>query len=405
MIKKLFCIIMTVAICFSLVGCGLYSSDDNPTLDVHEEAVFDDDEEDTSKAMSDEDSFLFTWMTYSEIRVTDALAEKTAYEKHIKGLFNNMKKIGVTDCFVQVRPFADAMYKSEYYPLSVYAEKAKDFDPFAVIVSLGKSHGVNIHAWINPYRISSSKLTSSNPYYEMSNSDAEYIVTTASGVYFNPCSLKAQTLILSGVEELMENYSIKGIHIDDYFYPADFGDKDTVQYESYCKKGGDKDIASWRRENVNSLIAAIYLKVRSFGEDKIFSVSPSGNIKKNYSQLYVDVYEWCKGGYCDIILPQIYFGFENESLPFGRCFEEWLNITDRDKVRLIPALALYKAGKEDVFAGDGKYEWKDKGDIISRQVKLMKESNCKDFALYSSSYINFSEKFTAQELKNLQSVI
>lgn len=405
MIKKLFCIIMTVAICFSLVGCGLYSSDDNPTLDVHEEAVFDDNEEDTSKAMSDEDSFLFTWMTYSEIRVTDALAEKTAYEKHIKGLFNNMKKIGVTDCFVQVRPFADAMYKSEYYPLSVYAEKAEGFDPFDVIASLGESYGVNIHAWINPYRISSSKLTRSNPYYEMSNSAKECIVTTASGVYFNPCSLKAQTLILSGVEELLKNYSIKGIHIDDYFYPPDFGDRDTFQYESYRKQGGGKDIASWRRENVNSLVSAIYLKVRSFGEDKLFSVSPSGNIQKNYSQLYADVYEWCKGGYCDIILPQIYFGFENESLPFAQCLEEWLNITDGDKVRLIPALALYKAGKEDVFAGDGKNEWKDNGDIISRQVKLINENNCKDFALYSSSYINFSEKFTAQELKNLQSVI
>ena len=165
------------------------------------------------------------------------------------------------------------------------------------------------------------------------------------------------------------------------------------------------DMLDWRRENVNSLVSAIYLKVKSYGEDKIFSVSPSGNITKNFSQLYADVYSWCKGGFCDMILPQIYFGFQNDALPFEDCFEEWLSITDSDKVILIPALALYKSGKEDSFAGSGEDEWLKNDDIISRQAKLIKSKDCKGFALYSSSYINFSEKFTAQELKNLQSVL
>ena len=74
-------------------------------------------------------------------------------------------------------------------------------------------------------------------------------------------------------------------------------------------------------------------------------------------------------------------------------------------MKLIPALALYKSGQEDIFAGNGKYEWQKSSDIISLQVRLIKEKNCKGFALYSSSYINFSEKFTAEELKNLQSML
>ena len=404
MIKKIISLILILLISMLLTGCALRSDEDNPTLDIHENAAYEGKFYDNNNS-DDEDSFLFTWMTYSEIRVTDTLKNKTAYEKYIGGLFENMKKIGVTDCFVHVRPFADAMYLSEIFPLSIYAEKADDFDPFSVIVSLGESYGVDIHAWINPYRISSKPLIEDSEYYSWQEENSADIISTASGVYFNPCSLKAQSLILSGVGELMKNYNIKGIHIDDYFYPPDINDEDMADYESYRKKGGSKDISQWRRENVNSLVSAVYLKVKSYGEYKIFSVSPGGNIDKNYGQLYADVNLWCKGGYCDMIIPQIYFGFENETLPFKACFERWFSITDREKVTLIPALALYKSGEEDAFAGAGKDEWLKNDDVIYRQAKMIQESGCKGFALYSSSYINFSEKFTAEQLKNLQNML
>ena len=207
------------------------------------------------------------------------------------------------------------------------------------------------------------------------------------------------------MEELLENYNINGIHIDDYFYPEDVADEDHVQYKDYKKAGGKKDISSWRRENVNSLVSSIYLKVKSYGEDKIFSISPAGNIDKNYAQLYADVNAWCKGGYCDMILPQIYFGFDNSTLPFEECLDRWLSITDTDKVKIVPGLALYKSGKEDAFAGQGKTEWQTNSDIISRQVTSLKDKGCRGFALYSSSYINFSQIFTAEELNNLKNVL
>ena len=126
-------VIALVGICFLLTGCALHDDDDNPILDIHENAAYEGKFYDNNDS-DDEDSFLFTWMTYSEIRVTDDLKTKTAYEKYIGGLFENMKRIGVTDAFVQVRPFADSMYPSEYFPLSIYAGKADSFDPFSVIV-------------------------------------------------------------------------------------------------------------------------------------------------------------------------------------------------------------------------------------------------------------------------------
>ncbi len=393
-------LLLLLLLCF--VGCGIHSDQDNPTLDIHENAAFDGKLDNTNGAIVDEDSFIFTWLTYSELNVTENRKEKAVYENYISSLFDNMKKIGVTDCFVQVRPFADAICESELFPRSVYAEKAVDFDPFELIIDVAEKYRIGVHAWINPYRISTGALSDDSVY------SAEYtneIIRLSTGVYFNPSSLKAQNLILSGVGEIFEKYDIKGIHIDDYFYPENIKNEDKKQYDKYKNQGGKKSLDDWRRENVNGLVSAIYLKVKAFGEDKIFSISPCGRIGKNFTQLYADVYSWCKGGYCDIILPQIYFGFENGAIPFKKCFEEWIAITDSNKVKLMPGLALYKCGRKDEFAGKGKYEWQENTDIILRQVQLIKEKQCQGFALYSSSYINFSETFTKKELNNLKSVL
>lgn len=400
--KKYIYIILLMAVLLCFTGCGIHNDQDNSTIDIHENAALDSDPDNTTKAMSDDDSFIFTWITYGELCITDSLKEKATYENYIDGLFINMREIGITDCFVQVRPFADAMYPSELFPTSAYAEKAEKFDPFETVISVAQKYNIGVHAWINPYRISSGKIKEESVYYEKYKDD---ILSLSSGTYFNPSSLKVQKLIVSGVEEILKKYDIKGIHIDDYFYPEIIENEDEKQYNKYIDEGGKKSLSEWRRENVNSLVSAIYIKVKSYGEDKIFSVSPCGNIRKNYTQLYADVYSWCKGGYCDMILPQIYFGFDNETLPFEECLEDWLSITDSEKVAIIPGLALYKCGKEDAFAGKGKSEWQEKDNIISRQVKLIKEKQCQGFALYSSSYINFSETFTAKELNNLKSVL
>ncbi len=393
MIKKLIYIVLLLVVCMLLAACGLHSDENNPTLDIHENAAFDGKLDNTTKAISDEDSFIFTWMTYSEIAVTENLKEKSAYEKHIGSLFDKMKTVGVTDCFVHVRPFADAMYPSEFFPESKYAVGAQGFDPFQVIINIAEEKGIGVHAWVNPYRISNKPLTKDSFYYEKSQEKNSDIISVPSGVYFNPCRLEVQKLIIQGVDELLKNYSIKGIHIDDYFYPPDFGNKDGKDYGAYKEKGGKLSLAQWRRENINSLVSAIYSKVKSYGEDKIFSVSPAGNIDRNLNEIYADVKLWCKGGYCDIILPQIYFGFENETMPFEKCLSDWLSITDKEKVALIPALALYKRGAEDIYAGTGKNEWRENDDIISRQIEAIKNADCQGLGLYSASYINFSETF------------
>lgn len=363
----------------------------------------------------EEELFIGSWLSFMELCVTPERDTKEEYSEYIDNIFDNMKEVGVTDVFVQVRPFADAFYNSDLFPSSSYiaCEQGEElpFDVLSVVTEKGKEKDISIHAWINPYRVSSksdiSALCEENyacQWYEEDESD--HVVMTEKGIYFNPASEKVRKLIVDGAKELMENYDIKGIHIDDYFYFENCGNFDSEQYGRYTEGGGDLDVSSWRRENINTLLSSLYITVKSYGEDKIFSVSPSGKIDKCYNEDYADVYLWCESeGYCDMIIPQIYFGFENESMPFERCLSEWASLCEGKSTKLVIGLALYKAGQEDTFALSGKNEWIENSDIISRQAELVKEKNCYGFALYSGSYINFSEKILSEELNNLKSVL
>ncbi len=356
---------------------------------------------------------IYTWLSCFELQVTQDRKNEKEYEQYITLLVDNMAEIGVTDVFVHVRPYADALYYSEIFPQSFYASgrqgERADFDILQKVISCAEKRQLRVHAWINPYRVSSFSsvdgLSEDNVALCWLREKTGDAAVTENGIWFNPSSLSVQKLIIDGVRELLENYSLAGIHFDDYFYPDD-SEFDKDAYELYLSSGGELSLNEWRKESVNSLMASVYSLVKSFGEDKIFSVSPSGDIEKCETESCADVSLWCsEKGYCDVILPQIYYGFEHSRLPFGDCLERWAELCTEPEVTLAVGLALYKSGLADEFAGAGKDEWKENSDIISRQVELLYEQGYGDFALYSASYINFSETFLSEELKNLKNVI
>jgi uncharacterized lipoprotein YddW (UPF0748 family) len=232
----------------------------------------------------EESVFSASWLSYIELSPISGRNTKQSYSLYIDGIFDNMKSVGITDVFIHVRPFADAFYPSDYFPVSAYAasEQGGDlpFDILGVISERAKVKNLNIHAWINPYRVSNGNdinaLSEKNPARLMYKEGvAEDVAVTEKGIYFNPSSEKVRKLIVDGARELLERYDIKGIHIDDYFYFDGCCDFDSRQYKIYTSLGGRLDLASWRRENVSTLLASLYSAVKSFGEDKIFSVSPA----------------------------------------------------------------------------------------------------------------------------------
>ena len=359
------------------------------------------------------------WLNYNELSMmNEADKSEHAFRKKAEEIVRNCADNGINRIFVQVRPFSDAFYKSEIFPSSIYLSGRQGeyvgYDAIAIMCEIAKLYNIAIDAWINPYRVSYDKdysnLSADNPaiiWIEEGRTDI--VKVTDNGIFYNPSSFEAQKLVLDGVREIIENYTVSGIHIDDYFYPTTDEGFDSSEYADYINKGGYLTLGDWRRENVNSLIEQIYITVHSYNDELVFSISPSGDIEKNYENYYADVGLWMsEKGYCDMIIPQLYYGFENENKPFTRTLEKWLSLKRDGEVKLAVGLAFYKYGNEDRYAGSGKDEWMNSKDIISRQIRhILSIDSIDGFSLYSYSYLlsKNNDEICKKELQNIKNMI
>ena len=331
------------------------------------------------------------WISYLEYQSILQGKSKSQFISNIKTMFGNLSKDGFNTVFVHVRSHSDSMYDSDIFPWSVYCTgtEGKDpgYDPLEIMVAEAHSAGLKIEAWINPYRVkgtsNTSKIAGSSPAYKWL--DSGKVIVLDNGIYYNPADEEVIELIVSGVEEIVRNYDVDGIHFDDYFYPTTSESFDKTYYNEYKQNGGKLKLAEWRRQNVNTLIKEVYSAIKAIDSSCRFGVSPAGNMDQNYNTLYCDVYTWVTSkGYVDYICPQIYFGFNNKSKPYLTVLSEFSNMITRNDVELIVGLAAYKAGAEDTYAGEsGKKEWINNNDILARQVSAARnESEYSGFALY-----------------------
>lgn len=357
------------------------------------------------------------WINYNELNeIIDKSLNRNDLKNNINEVVLNCKNLGVNRIILHMRAFSDAYYMSELFPinkhLSVKIKQDNKYDPLKLFCEIAHENGLQLDAWLNPYRISYNnninEIDNSSFFKELLDNGND-ISVIESGIFYNPASQKAQKLIIDGVREILKNYDVDGIHIDDYFYPVAGESFDKESYSAYVKSGGSLSLAEWRMENVNSLVAQIYSVVKVHNESCLFTISPSGNINTNYNEYFADVKRWCsESGYADYIIPQVYFGFENEKFPFEKLVSDWEALADSSTVKLCYGLACYKCKSEDEYAGSGKKEWLNSDDIISRQISyIAKQKNYGGFCLYSYSSL-FSPKNAEKnkkELQNIKSVI
>ena len=331
------------------------------------------------------------WISYLEYQSILTGKTEKQFTESIRKMFKNLSEDGFNTVFAHVRSHSDAMYDSDIFPWSVYCTGTEGvdpgFDPLEIMVKEAHNAGLRIEAWINPYRVKGSsnteKIASSSPAYDWL--DTGKVVVLDNGIYYNPADEDVIDLVVSGVEEIVRNYDVDGIHFDDYFYPTTAENFDKDYYNAYKSSGGGMKLGAWRRQNVNTLIKEVYSAIKAIDSSCRFGVSPAGNMETNYNNLYCDVYTWVTSkGYIDYICPQIYFGFNNKSRPYLDVLEEFSSIITNKDIELIVGLAAYKCGAEDTYAGaDGKTEWLNNSDILARQVNAAREDpHYGGFALY-----------------------
>lgn len=315
-------------------------------------------------------------------------AQSTEQNKaYLIRVLDSLQAVGVNAVIFQVRPSADAFYKSKHEPWSRFLTKDGNapqpyWDPLAFVTEEAHKRNMELHAWLNPYRVTTSKnekLAKGHIYHK----HPERFVSYEGKMYFDPALVENQDFIVEVVKDIVGNYDIDAIHFDDYFYPYP-GKTDFPDNASYKKYGNGRDRGDWRRANVDSLIKKVNVAIKAEKPWVRFGISPFGiwrnaksdpkgsatNGLQNYDDLYADVLLWAREGWIDYLAPQLYWALENPRASYSVLAEWWdKNTPDETHLYIGQDIGVTMA-KPDTIVFDQPTQLKAKLDMASKAKNI-----------------------------------
>lgn len=281
-------------------------------------------------------------------------------------LLNLLQRLNFNAAILQIRPQADALYKSELEPWSYFLTGTQGkapvpyYDPLEFWIEAAHDRGLELHVWLNPYR--AHALTGGEPgASSIVKLKPEMVVKLKDGQYWmDPSRKDVQDRSSAVVKDIVKRYDIDGVHFDDYFYPyaeynggADF--PDDKSWLSYQQGGGKLSRADWRRESVNSFIERIYKEIKSEKKYVKFGISPFGIWRPGYPEsiegfdqydkLYADAKLWLNKGWVDYFSPQLYWNVNAQKLSFPVLLGWWQS--ENTKARhLWPGMNIGQGGDD-----------------------------------------------------------
>ena len=268
---------------------------------------------------------------------TQKMQETLAYQ------LDELQKDGVNAIIFQVRPECDALYESRLEPWSRFLTgqqgKAPSpyWDPLQWMIEQCHKRGMELHAWINPYR-AKTKGTTELAVNHIAVKHPELCFDYDGLTILNPAYKENRDFICEVAKDIVTRYDVDGIHMDDYFYPypaAGVAIPDEAIYRLYGK--GFRNIGDWRRNNVNLFIKQFYETVHVAKPWVKVGISPFGiyrnrksdangshtNGLQNYDDLYADVLLWVNQGWLDYCVPQVYWEIGNKAADYDTLIRWW----------------------------------------------------------------------------------
>lgn len=261
---------------------------------------------------------------------------------YIRDQFDKLLDAGCNAVIFQVRPTADALYKSELEPWSSWLTGKRGkapqplWDPLEYAVQEAHKRGMELHAWLNPYRVTSNPKDIL-PANHISNMEPQRFMHYSGQVFFDPAYQENRDFICKVVDDITTRYDVDAIHIDDYFYPYPKAGKPLPDDASFLKYGAGMNRNDWRRHNVDLLIEQIHKTIKTRKPWVRFGVSPFGIWRnkrtdprgsestglQNYDDLYADVILWAKKGWIDYLAPQLYWTLDMPAAPSRKLVKWW----------------------------------------------------------------------------------
>lgn len=278
--------------------------------------------------------------------------EKAQKEEFIN-ILDQLKDIGINTVIVQVRAKADALYPSIINPWaeSLTGQQGKDpgYDPLEFMIAETHKRGMQFHAWLNPYRITTSgtdlnQLSINHP----ARQNPSWVMEYKNALYYNPELEEVKNHIANTVLEIITKYDVDGIHFDDYFYPSNYP----------LPEGESKDgyVANLRRQHINDMVQQVYSVIKATNSNIQFGISPVGIWKntssdptgsqtsgnEGYYSVYADARAWIKNGWVDYIVPQIYWETTHKTANYETLVKWWSNEVKGTNVALYIGQGIYR---------------------------------------------------------------
>lgn len=278
-------------------------------------------------------------------------------------ILDSVKAANMNAVFFQVRPEADAFYNSAYEPWSAHLGGTRGanpgYDPLAFAIEESHKRGIELHAWLNPYRFETSAKKYAGTTCDYKALHPEWILdyakytgttkTTDGITILDPGNPAVRKLIKNVVGDLLSKYDLDGIIFDDYFY-AYAGTSTTLDsYSQGLYKPSGMTLSNWRRDNVNKMVADVYDTIQAVNPAIIFGVSPfgiwttqasiataqgltlpSGITGSNmYEQIYCDPVAWLQQGKVDYISPQLYWTTTSTGQDYKKLCPWWSDVANK----------------------------------------------------------------------------
>ncbi|WP_416334140.1 glycoside hydrolase family 10 protein [Atlantibacter hermannii] len=316
-------------------------------------------------------------------------------KKALTDKLDKLKSLGINTVFFQVKPDGTALWPSQILPWSdmLTGKIGEDpgYDPLQFMLDEAHARGMRVHAWFNPYRVTTnikpstinelSRTTSLRPasVYVLHR---DWIRTSGDRLVLDPGIPEARDWITSIVAEVVARYPVDGVQFDDYFYTETARSQlnDNQTWQQYGREFASK--ADWRRHNTELLISQVSRTIKQLNPNVEFGVSPAGvwrNISHDpagsatrgaaaYDESYADTRRWVQLGLLDYIAPQIYWPFSRDAARYDVLARWWADVVKPTSTRLYIGVALYKVGEPSKNEPD----WTVQGGVpeLKRQLDL-----------------------------------
>ncbi len=315
----------------------------------------------------------------------EAVGNDSLQKAEMTWILDSLASLGINAVIFQVRPTADALYKSEYEPTSHWLMGTQGdsltYDPLEWTIGQAHKRNMEVHVWLNPYRVNLAKTdTSIIAPNHIFRQHPEWFWEYNKQWYFDPGLEETREWICTIVQDIVERYDVQAVHMDDYFYPYPSGKKALPDSLSFAQNPrGFEDIRDWRRDNVNRAIKDIHRTIKKCREEVEFGISPFGVWRNasvdstgskttagitNYDDLYADIRLWIKEGWIDYVLPQLYWEIGKKAADYEELAHWWANEVKGTNCKLYIGMAPYRLEN-----ASKKTPW-GQGNEIKRQMDL-----------------------------------